>query len=88
MSDTFAVTLNNSLTMSIVEHVDYDTGVITYTVKGKRLAGAVTVYHRYDNGNETMPSRIFLTSDSYKYKTISIKPRMARRYSHDQRRQN
>ena len=55
--------------MSVAEHVDRNTGIITYTVKGKRLSGSVTVHPRYENKEETIPSRIFLTSDSCKYKT-------------------
>jgi hypothetical protein len=69
MSEALSISLGNSLVMSVVEHVDHITGIISYTVKGKRLSGSVTVYPHYDNGNETMPSRILLTSDSYKNKT-------------------
>jgi hypothetical protein len=69
MSEALPVSLDDSLVMSVAEHVDHSTGIISYTVKGKRLSGSVIVYPRYDNSNETMPSRIFLASDSYKYKT-------------------
>lgn len=69
MSEALSISLGNSLVMSVVEHVDHNTGIITYTVKGKRLSGSVVVYPLYGNSNETIPSRIFLTSDSYKYKT-------------------
>jgi hypothetical protein len=63
--EAFTVTLNNSLTMSIVEHVDYDTGIITYTVKGKRLSGAVTLSPCYSDSTETTPSRLWVKSGSY-----------------------
>lgn len=69
MSEALFISLGNSLVMSVAEHVDHNTGIIIYTVKGKRLSGSVTMYPRYDNKNETIPSRIFLTSDSLKYKT-------------------
>jgi hypothetical protein len=58
------VTLNNSLTMSIVEHVNYDTGAITYTVKGKRLSGTVTLSPCYSDSTETTPSLLWVESDS------------------------
>jgi hypothetical protein len=62
MSEVFTVTLNNSLTMSVVEHVDYNTGVITYIVKGKRLSGAVILSPHYKDGTEIIPSRVFMES--------------------------
>jgi hypothetical protein len=69
MPEALSISLGNSLLMSVTEHVDRDTGIIIYTVKGKRLSGSVTMYPYYDNKGETIPSRIFLTSDSRKYET-------------------
>jgi hypothetical protein len=69
MPEALFIPLGNSLVMSVAEHVDHNTGIITYTVKGKRLSGSMTVYPRYDNNEETIPSRIFLTSDRYKDET-------------------
>jgi hypothetical protein len=69
MSEALFISLGNSLVMSVAEHVDHNTGIITYAVKGKRLSGSVVVYPYYDNKDETTPSRIFLTSDSRKYET-------------------
>jgi hypothetical protein len=62
MSEELSVSLGNSLFMSIVEHVNYGTGVITYTVKGKRLSGSVTLYPRYSNNTEITPSRVVVES--------------------------
>ena len=62
--EAFTVTLDNSLTMSIVEHVDYSTGVVTYTVKGKRLSGAVILFPCYSNKTETTPSLLWVESGS------------------------
>jgi hypothetical protein len=69
MPEALFIPLGNSLVMSVAEHVDPNTGIITYTVKGKRLSGSMTVYPSYDNKEETIPSRIFLTSDSCKCET-------------------
>jgi len=60
MAEVLTVTLNKSLTMSVVEHVDYGTGVITYTVKGKRLSGAVRLSPCYSDNTETTPSRLWV----------------------------
>jgi hypothetical protein len=65
MPEALTVTLNKSLTMSVVEHVDYNTGVITYTVKGKRLSGTVTLSPCYSNNTETTPSRLWVKSGSH-----------------------
>lgn len=64
MSEAFTVTLNDSLTMSIVEHVNYNTGAIKYVVKGKRLSGAVTLSPCYSDSTETTPSRLWVESGS------------------------
>jgi hypothetical protein len=64
MSNELYVQLSDSLQMSVSENVDHDTGIITYTVKGKRLTGTVTAYPRYDNSSETIPSKIFFESGS------------------------
>lgn len=69
MPEALFISLGNSLVMSVAEHIDHNTGIITYTVKGKRLSGSVTMYPHYKNSDETIPSRIFLTSDSRKYET-------------------
>jgi hypothetical protein len=63
--EALTVTLNKSLTMSVVEHVDYDTGIIMYTVKGKRLSGAVTLSPCYSDNIETTPSRLWVKSGSH-----------------------
>lgn len=57
------VTLDNSLTMSIVERVNYDTGTIIYTVKGKRLSGTVALYPCYSDNTETTPSQLWVESN-------------------------
>jgi hypothetical protein len=62
--EAFTVTLNDSLTMSVVEHVNYDTGAITYTVKGKRLSGTVTLCPCYSDNTETKPSLLWIESGS------------------------
>jgi hypothetical protein len=50
--------------MSIVEHVNYDTGAITYTVKGKRLSGTVTLRPCCSDNTETKPSLLWVESDN------------------------
>jgi hypothetical protein len=62
MPEALTVTLNKSLTMSVVEHVDYNTGAITYMVKGKRLSGAVTLSPCYSDNTETTPSQLWVKS--------------------------
>jgi hypothetical protein len=39
MSEALSISLGNSLVMSVAEHADHNTGIITYTVKGRRLSG-------------------------------------------------
>jgi hypothetical protein len=58
MSEALSVSLGNSLAVSVVEHVNYDTGVITYAVTGKRLSGSVTLYPHYQDNIEITPSRV------------------------------
>jgi len=60
MPEALTVTLNKSLTMSVVEHVDYNTGAITYMVKGKRLSGTVTLSPCYSDNTETTPSQLWV----------------------------
>ncbi|HKR58698.1 MAG TPA: hypothetical protein VJS64_03105 [Pyrinomonadaceae bacterium] len=62
MSDTLSVPFSGSSIMSVMENVDYSTGVITYAVSGRRLSGAVTLYPEYSEGIDITPSQVFLES--------------------------
>lgn len=62
MPEALSIPLGNSLVISVMEHVNYSTGVISYMVKGKRLSGSVALYPCYSNDTEITPSRVIVES--------------------------
>lgn len=69
MSEAPSIPLGNSLVTSVVEYVNYGTGVISYTVKRKLLPGSVTLCPRYSNDTEITPSRVIVEPVAAQAKT-------------------